>query len=86
MTSYITPAELGDNLTLRDLSDPNQGAHAMQMILTNVITDLTSGWNISHETLRHSPLVAVEDNYDRLGFDPNAVTRDQRYSDRKSVV
>jgi len=80
MTSYITPTELGDNLTLRDLSDPNQGAHAMQIILANVITDLTSAWSISHETLRHSPLVAVEDNYDRLGFDPNAVTRDRRYS------
>lgn len=80
MSTYITPLELGDSLTLRDLSDPAQGTHAMQTILADVIADLAGSWQISSTTLRHSPLVPVEDNYDRLGFDPNAVTRDRRYS------
>ena len=80
MTTYITPADLGNCLTLRDLSDPAQGAHAMQTILAEVVADLAAKWRISSETIRHSPLVPVEDNYDRLGFDPKAVTRDRRYS------
>jgi len=80
MTSYITATDLARDLALRDLSDPAQGPHALQEILSTAIDALAAAWKIPAATVRHSPLVPVEDNYDRLGFDAHAVTRDQRYS------
>ena len=80
MTSYLSATELTDALNLRDLSNPAQGHHAMQTLLDDVASALAGHWGISAETIRHSPLVAVVDNYDKLGFDPASVTRDQRYS------
>ena len=80
MTSYLSATELTDALNLRDLSNPAQGHHAMQTLLDDVASALAGHWGISAETIRHSPLVAVVDNYDKLGFDPSSVTRDQRYS------
>ena len=80
MISYITRAQLAEDLALRDLSNPAEGPHAMQKLLTNVVDALGTAWGIPTQTVRHSPIVPVENNYDRLGFDPGAVTRDQRYS------
>lgn len=80
MTTYLSVAELHDALTLRDLSDPEQGPHAMQKLLAGVTAALARSWGITARTVRNSPLVSVSDNYDKLGFDTSAVTRDQRYS------
>ncbi len=80
MTTYLSPSELHDALTLRDLSNADDGAHSMQELLTQVKTALTDSWGIDSSTVRTSPLVSVSDNYDKLGFAPSTVTRDQRYS------
>ncbi|NQX27693.1 hypothetical protein HQQ81_10105 [Microbacteriaceae bacterium VKM Ac-2854] len=80
MPTYLTAADLGAALSLRDLSDPADGPHALQLLLDAVTAALTQRWRIPVTTVRSSPLVAVEDNYDRLGFGTSAVTRDQRYS------
>lgn len=80
MTSYLSADALGAALSLRDLSDPLQGRHALQALLDAVTAALANHWRVPSSTLRSNPLVSVEDNYDRLGFDLSAVTRDQRYS------
>ena len=80
MTTYLTPTELKSALELRDLSDPGQGPHAMSLLLADITRALERLWNIGAETHRLSPLVATADNYDRLGYSPNDVTRDSRYS------
>lgn len=80
MPSYLSADDLGSSLALRDLSDPAQGEHALQLLLAAVTEALAETWGVPATTVRASPLVAVEDNYDRLGFDASAVTRDQRYS------
>lgn len=80
MPSYLSSDDLGTSLALRDLSDPAQGEHALQLLLDAVTVSLTETWGVPATTVRSNPLVAVEDNYDRLGFDASAVTRDQRYS------
>jgi len=80
MKTYLTPAELQSALALRDLSDPAQGPHAMSLLLADVTTALERLWSIGVETHRLSPLVATADNYDRLGYSPDDVTRDSRYS------
>lgn len=80
MTSYISNSQLIQDLSIRDLTDPNQGAHAMQLLLTAVVENLTRTWNTDTEVLRLSAVVPVQDNYDKLGFDADAVIRDRRYS------
>lgn len=80
MSTYLSADELHDALTLRDLSNPEHGPHAMQELLDQVSSALTHRWGVVARTVRNSPLVSVGDNYDKLGFAPTTVTRDQRYS------
>ncbi|MDQ0209624.1 hypothetical protein [Arthrobacter bambusae] len=77
MPAYLGPSELNDALIIRDLSNPDAGPHAMQTLLQDA---LGSKWGVPEQIIRHSPLVSVTDNYDRLGFSESDVTRDQRYS------
>lgn len=62
---------------MRDLTD---GEHAVRLLLDGVTAALADLWDCPVRTVRTRPLVAVEDNYDRLGYDPAAATRDGRYS------
>ncbi|MET4094038.1 hypothetical protein [Arthrobacter sp. UYCu712] len=80
MKKYLTPAELHSALDLRDLSDPAAGPHALQLVLDDVTAGLERLWNVGTSMHRLSPLVATADNYDRLGYSPDDVTRDSRYS------
>jgi phenylalanyl-tRNA synthetase alpha chain len=78
--NYLTTDQVAAALALRDLTDPEQSAHAMQRLLSAVVDTLTTHWDIPARWTRTSPLVAVADNYDHLGFPPAAITRDARYS------
>lgn len=80
MSSYLSNSELIRQLSLRDLTDPDQGPHAMQLLSTDVVDGLTALWDLDARALRLSPVVPVRENYDKLGFDATAVTRDRRYS------
>jgi phenylalanyl-tRNA synthetase alpha chain len=80
MPTYLSPEQLSASLRMRDLTDPAAGPHAMQELLGSVVEALTSSWGVPQRLLPVSPLVPVEDNYDRLGFDSAAITRDTRYS------
>lgn len=77
---HLTSDQLHRALTLRDLTDPAQGDHAIQVLLDAVVTTLRSGW---HSTVRHvrtTPIVPVRENYDRLRYHSGDVTRDRRYT------
>jgi phenylalanyl-tRNA synthetase alpha chain len=78
--TYLTPAELHQALTIRDLTNSDHQPHAMQDLLQGVTAALSSRWKVPERVVRHSPLVSVAHNYDLLGFSPLDVTRDQRYS------
>ena len=80
MKTYLSLPELNSALAVRDLSDPAAGPHALQLLLADVAAGLERLWDIPATTHRHSPLVATADNYDRLGYSPDDVTRDSRYS------
>jgi phenylalanyl-tRNA synthetase alpha chain len=80
MTSTLTPPDISAALSVRDLTDPAAGPHAMQALLAAAVDVLAARWGSAVRVRRPSPLVAVEDNYDRLGYPPAAVTRDGRYS------
>ena len=76
----MTPEQLDRALTLRDLTDPAAGRHAIQLVVDAVERALAAAWGIP---VRRDPgprVVTVTDNYDRLRYDAAAVTRDRRYS------
>ncbi|MGA7205409.1 MAG: hypothetical protein WBX27_12355, partial [Specibacter sp.] len=79
MHNYLSLTELNAALAIPELSDPAHG-HAMSVLLEDVAAALAAHWNVPLATHRHSPLVATVDNYDRLGYSPDDVTRDSRYS------
>ncbi len=64
----------------RDLTDPAQGPHAMQKLLERLGTVLAGAWGAEVRTVRRDPVVGVADNYDRLHYPRDAVTRDARYT------
>jgi phenylalanyl-tRNA synthetase alpha chain len=66
--------------SIRDLSDPAHGPHALQLVVDRVRHALGAAWRCPVRVHRDDPVVAVADNYDRLGYAPDAVTRDARYS------
>ncbi|GAA1490558.1 hypothetical protein [Brachybacterium sacelli] len=77
---YLTPDQIQRALALRDLTDPSQGEHAIQQLLTSVVSALQNRWHCTARYVRNPPVVAVRDNYDRLGYDATDVTRDRRYT------
>lgn len=79
-SNYLNAKQIYEALSIRDLSDPTQGHHAMQELLKNVTTALTSKWECTLNMVRNPPIVAVTDNYDRLGYDGADITRAQRYT------
>ncbi len=77
---YVTSEQLCRALNLRDLTDPAQGEHAVQSLLETVVSQLRRHWHCTVREVRNSPVVAVRDNYDRLGYDIGDVTRARRYT------
>jgi phenylalanyl-tRNA synthetase alpha chain len=75
MQSLDAPA-LAAALTLRDLTDPARGPHAMQLLLDAV----TAALGVPLRVHRALPIVTARDNYDRLYYPTDAVTRDARYT------
>ena len=78
--TLLSADDLHRSLTLPDLSDPTNGVHAINLILKQLISNLTSTWNSSYRIVRVPALVSVADNYDRLGYRRDDVTRESRYS------
>ncbi len=79
-TGYLTADQLHHALSLRDLTDPDQGEHAMQLLLAQVVSALQRTWPSTVRYVRNPPVVAVRDNYDRLGYRTRDVTRARRYT------
>ncbi|BCB88067.1 tRNA ligase subunit PheS family protein [Phytohabitans suffuscus] len=76
----MTPEALRAALELRDLTDPDAGEHAMQHVVSAIEYALARAWAVP---VRRDPgprVVSVTDNYDRLRYSAEAVTRDRRYS------
>ncbi|MDJ0707450.1 MAG: hypothetical protein QNJ46_29600 [Leptolyngbyaceae cyanobacterium MO_188.B28] len=76
----LTPEALDRALTLRDLSDPRQGPHAMQQIVQAIYDMLAAHWHCQRYLHRASPILSVAENYDRLGYPPDGAARNARYT------
>ena len=67
-------------VTLRDLTDPAQGPHAMQQLVDRVLAALQARWGCELRLHRAHPAVPLEHNYDRLHYPPDGASRDARYT------
>lgn len=62
----------------RDLSDPAQGEHAVQLIVDDVLAATRTTADL--RVVREDPVTTIADNYTNLGYPPDAITRDARYT------
>ncbi|MFD0523798.1 hypothetical protein [Paractinoplanes durhamensis] len=69
--TYLTPSALAADLSVRDLTDPAAGPHAIQLIVDAVLRAATDR-SPSVSLLVHcgARIVDVADNYDLLGHSP----------------
>jgi phenylalanyl-tRNA synthetase alpha chain len=67
-------------LELRDLTDPSQGVHAMQLLLDRMERTVADRWSVPVRRERAHPVVSVQENYDRLLVAADAVAREARYT------
>ncbi|HEY2552248.1 MAG TPA: hypothetical protein VGI64_16895 [Streptosporangiaceae bacterium] len=80
MPGYLSPAQLERDLSIPDLSDPADGQHAIQQLVQLAADELSRAWHCEVRWCRGPRIVTVADNYDGLGYDPAAVTREGRYT------
>ncbi len=76
----VPAGQLADLLAVRDLTDPSAGDHAMQQVVEAIQAALAAAWGVPVHRDGGPRVVTVADNYDRLRYPPDAVTRDRRYS------
>ena len=79
-STLLSAYDLQRALTTRDLTDPGQGRHAIQLIVDRLAEALPTAWRSASRTVRRDPIVTLDDNYDHLGYAPDAVTREARYT------
>lgn len=80
MSTVLSPEQLARDLAVRDLTDPTSGPHGIQQLIDIATRALTRAWGCPARVLRGPRVVPLADNYDRLRYPPDAVTRDARYS------
>jgi len=78
--STLSAEEVRRALSIRDLADPAQGSHAMQLLVDACVEGLARAWGCATRVHRASPIVSVADNYDRLRYPPEGPARDARYT------
>ena len=77
---YLDPVQLRRDLGVRDLSEPAEGPHAIQILIGQAVEGLCRVWDCEVRWSRGPRIVPVADNYDRLGYPAEAITRDTRYT------
>ncbi len=78
--TILSPEALQRARALRDLTDPSQGPHAMQLLVDAAGAALQRAWGCPVQLERADPVVSVADNYDRLLYPPGGAARDARYT------
>jgi phenylalanyl-tRNA synthetase alpha chain len=77
---YLSPPQLQAALGIRDLSDPREGPHAIQLLVDRAVEALSRAWSCEVQWCRGPRVVPVADNYDRLGYAAGAITREASYT------
>ncbi len=77
---YLSAEQLRRDLAVRDLTDPAQGPHAIQLLADRAVAALARAWGCEVRWCRGPRVVPVADNYDHLGYAAGAVVREARYT------
>jgi hypothetical protein len=77
---HLSPEQLQRDLTVRDLTEPSQGPHAIQLLVHAAAESLATAWRLPVRWCRGPRVVPIDDNYDNLLIGPDAVSRDARYT------
>ncbi|MGY4974373.1 hypothetical protein [Streptomyces sp. NEAU-S7GS2] len=80
MPAHLSAEQLARDLSIRDLTDPAAGPHAVQLVLDRAVGRLADRWGCEVRWWRGERIVTVEDNYDNLGYRSDDITRDSRYT------
>jgi phenylalanyl-tRNA synthetase alpha chain len=82
VSPILSPAQRARDLAVRDLTDPAAGPHALQLVVGAAVDALRAAWGPSVDVrLTRGPrVVPLADNYDRLRYPAEAVTRDARHT------
>jgi phenylalanyl-tRNA synthetase alpha chain len=80
MLTVLAADQLERDLSVRDLADPAEGPHAIQLVAGHAARALAAHWGAQVRWCRGDRIVSVADNYDLLGYDPADITREARYS------
>src|SRR6187401_750501 len=83
MSHSIEPIELAayrESVSVRDLTDPGQGPHAMQLLVEAIHARLAEVTGARVRVHRANPVVPIEDNYDRLLYPSEGKARDARHT------
>jgi phenylalanyl-tRNA synthetase alpha chain len=80
MERTMTTSTLNADLALRDLTDPRTGPHAVQRMIDEILRAVAARYRGDLRLERGERIVAVADNYDRLGYGADARARDKRYT------
>ena len=80
MTTTIGYSRLIQALTLRDLTDSHQGAHAMQLLIAEIQSAIEQTWPVYLQRINNNPIVSTSHNYDELGYPDDGPAREARYS------
>ena len=67
-------------LALPDLTDAAHGRHGLQILVHDAVAALRDLWGCDVVVHRAHPRVSVADNYELLGYAPDAAARDARYT------
>jgi phenylalanyl-tRNA synthetase alpha chain len=59
-------------LTLPDLTEASHGQHALQLVVHDAVAALRETWDCDVILHRAHPVVPVADNYELLGYAPDA--------------
>lgn len=79
-TSHLSADAVRRALSIRDLTDPAQGPHALQQLVSACAERLAEAWACTASIERASPIVSISDNYDRLRYPDDGPARDARHS------
>lgn len=75
---YLSESEVVHALELLDLT--TQKDHAIGLMVEEIKNALETKFNVSAEIVRHARIVAVEDNYGRLYYPEDTITKSSRYT------
>ncbi|HEV2361356.1 MAG TPA: hypothetical protein VGS21_06625 [Acidimicrobiales bacterium] len=76
----LSPEALHRDLAIRDLTDPAEGPHAIQILIDRAVSALTDLWGCEVRWGRGPRIVDIADNYDRLRIGGEAISREARYT------